>query len=144
MSRTDTKDARRTAGEAGERAARQLAQRMGWRVIDHNVRWREGELDLIALDRRTLVIAEVKTLVSRSPDGSTAYSPFESIGRRKQNQIRLLARRWISDELPKGLAGLTGADRRDMHFDDLRFDAFAVTLDRGGAVLRVEHLADAF
>jgi putative endonuclease len=107
-------------------------------LIDHNVRWREGELDLIALDGRTLVFAEVKTLVARGADGKSAFSPFESIDRRKQNQIRMLARRWITDELRRLRA------EHGMSFNDFRFDAFAVTLTRENQVLSIEHLEDAF
>jgi putative endonuclease len=107
-------------------------------VIDHNVRWREGELDLIAVDGSTLVIAEVKTLVARGANGRAAFSPFESIDRRKQNQVRMLARRWLVDEVRRM------QDARDIHFNDLRFDAFAVTLSRNHEVLSIEHLEDAF
>ena len=107
-------------------------------MIDHNVRWREGELDLIAIDGSTLVIAEVKTLVARGPSGRSAFSPFESIDRRKQNQIRMLARRWLVDEVRRK------QDSRDLRFNELRFDAFAVTLSKRREVLSIEHLEDAF
>lgn len=131
-------DRRRAVGEDGERAVRAHIQALGWHLIDHNVRWREGELDLIALDQTTLVFAEVKTLVGRGPDGRPGFSPFESIGRRKQDQIRTLARRWLVDQPPR-LRELAG--RR---ICDLRFDAFAVTLDVAGGVSSIEHLPDAF
>lgn len=131
-------DQRPATGLSGELAVRQYAIKRNWHLVDHNVRWREGELDLIALDGNTLVIAEVKTLVARNPSGKTAFSPFESIDRRKQNQIRMLARRWLTDELRRGKT-----DCR-LRFNDLRFDAFAVTLARDGEVLSIEHLEDAF
>jgi putative endonuclease len=132
------RDSRPTTGLAGELAVRELVVKRGWILVDHNVRWREGELDLIAIDGRTLVIAEVKTLVARGRHPKTAFSPFESIDRRKQNQIRMLARRWLSDELRRARL------ERDVRFDSLRFDAFAVTLSESGDVLEIEHLEDAF
>lgn len=135
---TSTGIGRAQAGVNGEAAVREYAQRRGWEIVDHNVRWREGELDLIALDGRTLVVAEVKTLVARGAGGRPAFSPFESIGPRKQNQIRMLARRWLVDELPRVRVG----GRKG--FDDLRFDAFAVTLAPDGSVREIEHLEDAF
>lgn len=143
MKQTQTKqesraDQRRQVGEIGESAVRERVKAMGWTIVDHNVRWREGELDLIALDARDLVVAEVKTLVARGPDNHTRFSPFESIDRRKQDQIRSLARRWLADELRKRPA------KRDSPFNGLRFDAFAVTLDRELEVVEIEHLADAF
>jgi putative endonuclease len=131
-------DARPAVGAAGELAVRELVTRRNWRIVDHNVRWREGELDLIAIDGNTLVVAEVKTLVARGPGGRSAFSPFESIDRRKQNQIRMLTRRWLVDEVRrKQLSG-------DLSFTNFRFDAFAVTLSRAHEVLSIEHLEDAF
>jgi putative endonuclease len=107
-------------------------------VLEYNVRWRDGELDMIAIDGRTLVFAEVKTLVARSADRKPAFSPFESITRRKQMRIRQLARRWMVDELQR--------QRRDreLRIDSIRFDAFAVVVDRAHAVKSIEHLEDAF
>jgi putative endonuclease len=125
-------------GLAGEVAVRELVVKRNWHVIDHNVRWREGELDLIAVDGNTLVFAEVKTLVARGPDGLSTFSPFESIDRRKQNQVRMLAKRWLVDELRRQ------QDARDIRFNNFRFDAFAVTLSRQHEVLSIEHLEDAF
>jgi putative endonuclease len=138
MEAKTSKDPRNAIGIAGELAVRQQVIAWNWHLIDHNVRWREGELDLIALDRRTLVFAEVKTLVARSPNGQANFSPFESITRRKQNQVRMLAKRWISDDLRK----LRGD--KDLRIDSIRFDAFAVTIMRDGTIKKIEHLEDAF
>jgi putative endonuclease len=129
-------DPRREIGAIGERAVREEVTRIGWTLIDHNVRWREGELDIIALDGDTVVFIEVKTLMARAADRPTDYSPFESITVRKQKQIRGLAGRWLSEGLPK--VNTRGQIR---HF---RFDAFAVTLDPDGSVRQIEHLQDAF
>lgn len=138
MTQTPTSDARPAVGRAGELAVRELVVKRNWHVIDHNVRWREGELDLIAIDNNTLVFAEVKTLVARGPNGRNTFSPFESIDRRKQTQVRMLAKRWLSDELRRK------PEVRGMWFDSFRFDAFAVTLSRQHEVLSIEHLEDAF
>lgn len=129
-------DPRREIGAIGERAVREETTRLGWALIDHNVRWREGELDVIALDGDTVVFIEVKTLMARAFDRPTDYSPFESITVRKQRQIRGLAGRWLSEDLRK-----VNAPGRIRHF---RFDAFAVTLDPDGSVRQIEHLQDAF
>lgn len=131
-------DKRRLVGEAGELAVRQDVTRKGWTVIDHNVRWRDGELDLVALDGRTLVFAEVKTLVARGADRKPSFSPFESITRRKQQRIRALARRWLVDELQRQRR------QRELRIESIRFDAFAVIVDRAHAVKSIEHLEDAF
>lgn len=135
MSRGASTDTRNAIGAAGERAVRESVAAAGWRIVDHNVRWREGELDLIAIDGRTLVFGEVKTL--RARDGATPFSPFESIDPRKQAQIRMLARRWLVDDLRR-VEGGSGT------FAEFRFDAFAVTVSPEGAILQIEHLPDAF
>lgn len=131
-------DQRPAVGRAGELAVREYVARRGWAIVDHNARWREGELDLLAIEANTLVIAEVKTLVARGQSGTTGYSPFESIDRRKQNQIRMLARRWLVDDVRRK------QDTRNLSFTSFRFDAFAVTLSRSHEVLSIEHLEDAF
>lgn len=131
-------DPRNAIGKAGELAVRQQVLAWNWHLIDHNVRWREGELDLIALDRRTLVFAEVKTLVGRNPNGQANFSPFESINRRKQHQVRMLAKRWLSDDLRKLRR------EKDLRIEAIRFDAFAVTILRDGTIKKIEHLEDAF
>ncbi|MBI4898535.1 MAG: YraN family protein [Actinobacteria bacterium] len=129
-------DTRRLLGQASESAARRFLADAGWRIIAQNVRWREGELDLIGLDGNVLVFVEVKSL--RHRNGSIPFSPFESIGRRKQLRIRSLARRWLVDELPR--LRTDGGVR----FTSIRFDAVAVTMGPGDRVIDLKHLADAF
>lgn len=138
MSTTQKSDPRRRAGEIGEAAVRELVHKMGWLILDHNVRWRDGELDLIAVDGTTLVFVEVKTLVVRASTGETAFSPFESIGPRKQMRIRKLARRWLVDDLRRL------QEDSKTRITAFRFDAFAVTLSEDRSVREIEHLADAF
>lgn len=131
-------DPRRQAGEAGESAVREMVSAMGWLILDHNVRWRDGELDLIAVEGTTLVFAEVKTLVTRAATGRTSFSPFESIDTRKQMRIRKLARRWLVDDLRRL------QEDTNTRISGFRFDAFAVTLNSDRSIREIEHLADAF
>ncbi len=138
MNDAHPEDRRRGVGQRGEELVRRHVTGIGWQLVDHNVRWREGELDLIALDGNTIVFGEVKTLVARGDAGRPGFSPFESITGRKQAQIRQLAKRWLADELGRG------AYRIERRFNFLRFDAFAVTLDGDGRLLELEHLEDAF
>jgi putative endonuclease len=86
-------------GRRGEQvAARYLVDR-GLRLLSHNWRCPDGELDLILTHGSTLVFCEVKT---RS---STAYGlPAEAITTQKAQRIRHLARRWLSiNDLPPHL-----------------------------------------
>lgn len=132
------RDPRHTIGAIGEAAVRDCVTAWSWYVVDHNVRWRDGELDIIAVDDRTLVFIEVKTLRAQRSTGRPSFSPFESIGHRKRAQIRKLAKRWLSDELRRQL------HQGDRRFEEIRFDAFAVTVDAADNVTSIEHLEDAF
>ncbi len=73
---------RKMLGREGEdQAARYLAKR-GYRILERNYSTRSGEIDLIALDKETVVFVEVKT---RSND---AYgSPELSVTPRKQSRM---------------------------------------------------------
>ncbi|OGY13223.1 MAG: hypothetical protein A3A77_01460 [Candidatus Blackburnbacteria bacterium RIFCSPLOWO2_01_FULL_40_20] len=54
-----------TAGALGEKAACELLQKQGYKILERNFRTRYGEIDIIALDfsnkLETLVFVEVKT-----------------------------------------------------------------------------------
>ena len=51
----------RKSGLAGEAAAAEFLEGKGMRILERNFRYRRGEVDIIALDKETLVFAEVKT-----------------------------------------------------------------------------------
>ncbi len=48
-------------GESGEKLAEEFLSRRGLRVVDRRVRFRRGELDLVARDGEAWVFIEVKT-----------------------------------------------------------------------------------
>lgn len=73
---------RKLLGRSGEdRAARHLYDR-GYRILERNFRTAHGELDIIALDRDTVVFIEVKT---RS--GEAYGAPELAVDRRKQERM---------------------------------------------------------
>ncbi|WP_139492900.1 YraN family protein [Brevibacillus dissolubilis] len=79
-------------GQQGEELAAAFITDLGYRIVGRNVRFREGELDLVALDGQTLVFIEVRT---RS---STQFgTPLESITRRKQQKLRQLALLFLAE-----------------------------------------------
>lgn len=51
----------RQLGQAGEELAAERLAAAGWQIVERNLRLRQGELDIIALDGTTLVFLEVKT-----------------------------------------------------------------------------------
>jgi putative endonuclease len=113
----NTKDA---LGRRGEQAAVQYLERAGFRILDRNWRCAEGEIDIVAAERRVLVICEVKT---RS-DGRYG-SPLEAITRAKRSRLRRLAIRWL---VAHGVL-----------FDEVRLDVIGLVRDRSGD-FRVEHV----
>ena len=121
-----TSDARRTLGRLGEDLAAAHVERLGWRIVARNHRTRLGEIDLIALDDRALVFAEVKTC------RAGRYRPWDNLHAHKRSQVRRLAGAYLHD-VP---------DRP--RFERLRFDAIGVVLDPRGDLVQLDHLEGAF
>lgn len=48
-------------GRQGEDFAASFVEELGWKILDRNVVFRGGELDIVAMDSSELVIAEVRT-----------------------------------------------------------------------------------
>jgi putative endonuclease len=123
-------DARRRTGQIAEDivAANLLAD--GWSIVERNARTRYGEIDIVALERRVLVFVEVKGARLETDFGPE--KPILSIDFRKQRKVRRLGTAWM-------------AERRDFPpFEDIRFDAVGVTLDRAGGAVEIDHIKGAF
>jgi putative endonuclease len=115
---------RRQLGIDGERAAERFLRRHGYSIVERNYRCRLGEVDLIALDRRTVVFVEVKTR------RCTRFgSPFDDVDLRKQRQIVRAAECYL--------------DAHRLHDREVRFDVVAVWPDECGS-LTCELMQDAF
>ena len=71
-------------GQNGEDIACEYLKKQGYKIIERNVRFsRECELDIIALDKNTLVAVEVKTRKTAS-----LGSPLEAVTKTKLQNIR--------------------------------------------------------
>jgi putative endonuclease len=119
----------RTGRIAEELVARRLAA-AGWELVERNARTRHGELDIVALDGRTLVFVEVKA--ARQGAAFGPERPVLAVDRRKQRRVRRLATAWMAER------------RRVPPYREIRFDAVGVTLDRAGRPIDVEHIEAAF
>ena len=112
------------SGPLGEDLAARHLVSQGFRIVARNWRaGRSGELDIVALDGRTLVIVEVKTAT-----GGAFGDPVTWVSARKQRQLASLAGAF--------LAGYEGT------FDQVRFDVVAIRLDVQPPDMR--HIRDAF
>lgn len=98
---------RQVLGTEGERAAETFLRRQRYTILARNYRGRRGEVDLIALDRSTVVFIEVKT---RTQPGFG--TPLDAVDRRKQRQIQRAAQQYLSENR--------------LHGRDARFDVIGV------------------
>jgi putative endonuclease len=121
-----SRDPRHSLGRRGERLAAEHFERLGYRVVARNYRTRFGELDLVVTDDEVLVFCEVKTRRTGSGD------PWDNLGDAKRRQVRSMGRAWLSE----------AKDRP--RTSGLRFDAIGVQIDRGGALVSLDHLEGAF
>ncbi|HRQ47202.1 MAG TPA: YraN family protein [Rhodocyclaceae bacterium] len=103
-------------GAAAEALAERYLAARGLTVLARNVRCRGGEIDLVGLERGTLVFIEVRLRSSTGFGGAAA-----SITTRKQRRIILAARWWLAG------AG-RGHAQRACRFDAVLLDG----LDEGG------------
>jgi putative endonuclease len=126
---------RQRLGRAAEDLAARRLESSGARIVARNVRvrYREwgiaGELDLIALEGRTLVFVEVKAGAAGAATGPER--PALAVGPDKRRRLRRLARAWLCSE-----AGV--------RFERLRFDVIGVSVDERGRLAAYEHIRGAF
>lgn len=111
-------------GGEGEEIAVAFLQKLRYRILERNVRFRGGEIDIVARDRQTLVFVEVKTRrVTCYGPPQLAVTPF------KQRQLSKAALAWLT---------------KNRGFDQAaRFDVVAITFDLTGSPC-VEHFVNAF
>jgi putative endonuclease len=120
-----TAGSRKSLGRLGEQLAAEHFERLGWRIVERNYQTRIGELDLVAVDGDTLVFAEVKTCRVGCAD------PWQNLNERKQAQVRKMSGVWFNEQ-------------RGPFFARIRFDAIGVLVDSAGALVRLDHIEDAF
>lgn len=115
----------RTLGQRGERAAAKYLKRRGYVIVARSDRGRLGELDLVAVDHRTVVFVEVKT--RRSHD---AGHPADAVDQDKQRRLTRLA--------------VTFLKRHALLEQAARFDVVAVTWPDDASPPQIEHFPNAF
>jgi putative endonuclease len=121
---------RQRIGRAAEDLVAARLATSNWKIVERNARTRFGELDIVALDGRTLVFIEVKA--GRAGSSFGPERPVLGVDWRKQLKVRRLATTWMGE-------------RRDApRYSEIRFDAVGVTFDRSGRATDVEHIKGAF
>ena len=112
-------------GKRGERAAEKFLKRLGYVIVARGERDRIGEVDLVAVDGRTVVFVEVKTRTSHD-----AGHPVEAIDSDKQRRMTRVA--------------LSYMKRHDLLECSARFDVVAVTWPESAQRPTIEHFQNAF
>lgn len=107
-------------GREGEALAADFLEAQGMHIVDRNWRCPNGEIDIVAIDGDTLVVAEVKTR-----RGLKYGHPFEAVGAAKLARLHRLASAWCRDH--------------DLRAARRRVDVVSVVDDGIGAPL-LEHL----
>jgi putative endonuclease len=117
-------DARQSLGRAAEDAAARCLERAGLAVIERNVRFAEGEIDLVGRDGDVVVFVEVKCRRATWGD-----APAAAVSWHKQRRLTRLAQHYL----------------KWRHLDGVRcrFDVVSVVRDERGA-LDVRHVRSAF
>jgi putative endonuclease len=115
----------KTLGRRGEDAAAQYLRRLGYVIVARGHRDSIGELDLVAVDGRTVVFIEVKTRTTHD-----AGHPADAVDEAKQRRLTRLALSYLK--------------RHDLLECSARFDVVAVTWPAGRGQPTIEHFQNAF
>lgn len=110
-------------GREGEQAAVDYLIERGFRILDRNWRCADGEIDIVAVEKHSLVVCEVKT---RS--GTRYGTPLEAVGRAKLTRLRRLAAQWLN--------------AHGIRFDQIRIDVVGLLYEGQGG-FTIEHIRGA-
>ena len=109
-------------GQEGEKAAVDFLENKGYQILHRNWRYKRAELDIVAMDRKTMVFVEVKTRTDYTFD-----RPENAVDGKKQ---RLMTQAAIAYMAESG------------HNWAIRFDILSVILR--GDKFYIDHFEDAF
>lgn len=115
----------RSLGELGERLAAKYLRKKKYKVVDRNVRFDEGEIDIVAVDDQTVVFVEVKTRSSADKG-----EPWEAVDEQKQKKILATASLYLK--------------REDLLDQKSRFDIVSITWSDPDEKPEIQHFENAF
>jgi putative endonuclease len=124
-------DPRRVLGDVGEQLAVDYLGSLGCKTIARNHRTRQGEIDLVALDRSTLAFIEVKTRRARC--GRFGDQGFGWPAAAQRSRLRRLAVAWLAENRALGTSA-----------HEIRFDAIRVLVSVDDELVELEYLRGAF
>jgi putative endonuclease len=116
---------KKSLGQSGEDAAARFLKRKGYRILARHLDLPMGELDIVAVEKRTIVFVEVKTRTS-----DDAGHPSEAIDARKEHRMTQAALAYLKRN---GLLNYAA-----------RFDVVAVSWPKNARRPIIEHYENAF
>lgn len=111
-------------GKEGEEIALTYIRGKGYKILEQNFKCKIGEIDIVSIDKNTLVFIEVK--LRKTAD--FGY-PMEAVTRKKQDKIRQVASYYLS--------------YRDYSRYSIRFDVISIIKKPGGNP-EITHLENCF
>ena len=115
----------KSLGRRGEDAAARFLRSLGYVIVARGHRDKIGEIDLIAVDGRTVVFVEVKTRTAEQKG-----TPAEAVDLDKQKRLTRLALAYMK--------------RHDLLECKVRFDVVAVIWPAKSRRPQIEHIKNAF
>jgi len=109
-------------GVSGEALAEDHLRGLGYQIVERDVRTPLGQLDLVAMDGKTLVFVEVKTRA-----GQGYGLPQEAVDAKKIRKLRQLGLYYLKIRPHRG---------------SVRFDVVGLTVS-DGRLVRVDHIKNA-
>jgi putative endonuclease len=116
---------KKSLGDRGEDAAAKFLKRKGFHILARSLDSPLGELDIVAVDDRTVVFVEVKTRTS-----DDAGRPSEAIDQRKEQRMTQAALAYLKSNRLLSYSA--------------RFDVVAITWPDGARQPTIEHYQNAF
>jgi putative endonuclease len=107
-------------GEFGEGLVIKYLERKGYQIKEKNLKLSYQEIDIVAFEKKELVIIEVKT---RTDDSCGVAE--ESIGREKIRNIKRATRAYCK--------------LKNIDIDNTRFDVVVVNIDRKNKIAKIKH-----
>lgn len=117
----------RQIGDLGEQTAINFLKKQNYKILARNYRCRYGEIDIIAVQGKTIAFIEVKTRSSIK-----FGKGCETVNYRKQQKIKKTALFYLNTERPGSY--------------DLRFDVIDILMKIEGekTAFKIEHIVNAF
>jgi putative endonuclease len=109
-------------GISGEALAEDHLRGLGYEIVGRDIRTPLGQLDMVAVDGRTLVFVEVKTRAGRG-----FGLPQEAVDARKIRKLRQLGLYYL---------------KMRPHRGPVRFDVVGLTVSQGRTI-RIDHIRNA-